>query len=112
MINGAAIAQSKWRLIQRNATSITIYREGVTLAAQTVRITVDNQTLTQIENEAGGRMSRRACIVHGIRQHPTAADTDIQVNDRFAIGQVSYEVYEVVILPGGIQAMCQRMSGY
>lgn len=111
-INGEAIAKSKWRLIQRNPTSITIYRDGATLAAQTVRITVDSRVMNQAENEAGGRMSERACIVHGIRQHPTVTDTDIRVNDRFAIGETSYEVYEVAILPGGIQAMCQRWSGH
>lgn len=108
-IDGGRIAERRWRIIQRNATSITIYRDSSTLAAQTVRITRDDDMRRQ--DGERGRMVERDCVVHGIRQHPTVADTDIEVNDRFAIGETGYEVFAIAELPGGVQALCVEVDG-
>jgi len=109
--SGAISAEKRanlaWRLIQRNPTAITLYRGSAYLAAQTVRITFD---ATSTEVREAGEATLRDGVIFGVRDHPTATDTNIQTGDRFNVNGQIYEVMDVILLPGSVQAFFMRQS--
>lgn len=68
-----------------NATSIVLRRGATTLAAQTVRIERVGFR-AQIADSAGGQQASTPVVILG------ATTLDIQVNDRFTLSGVVYEV--------------------
>jgi len=78
------------RLVTDKATSVTIVRAGVAQDAQSVRIETAGRPYTY-QTEAGQTAQADALII-GYTGHPTIADTDLQVGDRFAVGGVGYEI--------------------
>lgn len=84
---------------------VSFYRDGVDIAAQTVRI--DPTTSASQEQLPGGDVSRQRVTLLGIRQHPTLDDTDMRVGDRFWIGSVEYEIVFVSHLPGEVQGIAE-----
>mgnify|MGYP006921630760 CR=1 FL=1 len=108
MIDGAARSEGVWRMIQRHSASVSFDRAGVALAAQTVRLAYDNTQLTS-RGEVG-QATERKLVILGVRDHPTIADTDIRAGDRFAIGKALYEVFDVIVLPGSVQAFASRLA--
>lgn len=83
-------------LIPLKATSITAIRNGVALAAQTVRL----ETLGGDRQMTGpsGRTYSIDGMLLGYKNHPTVADTNLQAGDTFAVNGVGFEV--IAIMPG------------
>lgn len=105
-------AVDAWNRIQRNPTSVTIVRGQTTLSAQTVRVELDNATSSraEIRGDGGGNSAQRACVVFGVKDHPTATDTNIQRGDRFALNGQQYRVSQVLSAPGEVQATCEALT--
>ena len=104
----AAKAVEAWNHILDDASSIVIARGDNDLAAQTVRIEFQN-----IVNERQGNMSEashRRVWVMGVRNHVSVTDTDLANGDKFLLGGKVYEIMDVILLPGEIQADCARFS--
>lgn len=81
-------------LITYKSTSITVNRNGTSLAAQTVRL----ETLSgdkQIMG-AGGVVHQISAMVLGYKGHPTIADTNLLPGDLFTVGTIHYEVIAVM----------------
>lgn len=108
MIDNASRAEATWRMIQRNPSTITLNRGSVNIEAQTMRLTWGTIG-DDSRNEAGGQQNDGRCVLFGVKNHPTVTDTNIQRGDRFAIGLVEYEVYEVLYLVGSVQAYGRRV---
>lgn len=103
-------AIATWRLIGRYPTQLVVVREGsADLAAQTVRIEVDN-TLRAVRGQSDTETERREALVFGVADHPTVPDTDLQQGDRFALAGQVYRVRDVVRVPGGLQAWCEVVT--
>lgn len=68
-------------------------RNGVLLAAQTVRIDV-NSSASPAESEAGMGAARKLTIL-GVKGHATVADTDVKKGDRVVLGVTEYTVMSV-----------------
>ncbi|MEL7232862.1 MAG: hypothetical protein AAGK74_00120 [Chloroflexota bacterium] len=98
------------RRIDRDPVTLTIVRNGgVNPAAQTVRFVMDGRTAPQIlDGGEGVTGSRRDGILFGIRNHPTADDTDVQRGDLFRLDGQLYMVEAVTYLPGEVQANIVR----
>lgn len=101
-IDGGYRAQSVAELIAENPSSITIERENPTtqavsnLSAQTVRIEL--RSLSYAERQVmgnNGLMTEQSVIVLGYRNHPTIADTNIRMGDRFTYDNQYYVVRKV-----------------
>lgn len=83
-------------LIPLKSTSITAYRNGVSLGAQTVRL----ETLSGDKQVVGpsGRTYSIDGMLLGYKGHPTIANTNLQAGDTFTTAEgVSFEV--VAIMP-------------
>lgn len=109
MINAEERAVRAWRRILRKPDEVALRRGTATLTAQVVRVTYDNVRNTGA-NEAGGQATERRVVIFGVRGHPTVADTDIRVGDRFARGATVYQVQDVILLPGSVQAFAARAT--
>jgi outer membrane autotransporter protein len=96
-IDAAGRAATAWARIQRDPAQVVISRDGVTLAAQTVRVVLGGDVWT-------GAAARRRGVLFGVTHHPTATDTDIQRGDVFAYAGSRYRVLHVARLPGAVQA--------
>lgn len=102
-------AQVQWARIQDKETDISLFRNGVELSPQTVRIELYN-TITDANDESGVASIRDA-IVFGIRGHPTLDDTDIKVWDTFVYEDVEYTVRSVNLrVIGQVQAFCESVG--
>jgi hypothetical protein len=77
-------------MIADKPTTITVYRSGVALDAQTIRIDPILPSGNTGENVTV--QSDADAIVLGYRNHPTITDTDLQRNDVFVVDGVQYEV--------------------
>lgn len=105
------------RRIGERAVEIRIRRGGEMLGAQTVRVELGNTAREDLDVRRGlGKQSLpmtpgvQRAVVFGVRDHPTAADTDIGRGDRFVLGETEFEVSAVVVLPGEVQAFCEART--
>lgn len=97
-------AANAWKRINDKPTSVAFKTAaGVTLAAQTVRIEVDNRADTA-ESDAG-QTPRMNVIVYGIRGHATLTDTDIAEGYRFVLNGDEYTIKDVILQIGEIQGV-------
>lgn len=108
-VNHAQRAILAWRRIQDDPVSITLYRDETPLASQTVRIQW-RVSLTENQTDRAEGVEREV-IIFGVKDHPTVADTDIQDGDLFKKDGVSYEIEDVAMYPGEIQARGVKYSG-
>lgn len=76
---------------------------GVTLAAQEVRIEVDNRA--SMSSSAAGSAPRMTLIVYGVRNHATIADTIMEEGFRFILGSDEYRCIDVILTLGEIQGI-------
>lgn len=76
---------------------------GSTLAAQTVRVEVDNRSAV-ITSAAGGAPAMRL-IVFGVRGHPTVADTVMAEGYRFVLSNDEYRIDDIILQLGEIQGV-------
>ena len=109
-IDEAHRAALAWRRISEKPTSITIKRGAVTLDAQTMRVELSETSTTQRGNAGSGTM--RDVVLFGVRNHPDALieDTDVQAKDRFVLNNVEYQIMDVVLTLGEVQARCEAVS--
>lgn len=117
--NAARRAVRNWALIQRNATTLTIDRDGDKHTV-TVRLEYDNDARWlgeaglagrgQGSVQASGVVATRDLIVFGVKDHPTEDDTDLKTGDRFAIGKILWEIRDVIEVTGGVRARAERLS--
>lgn len=83
--------------------SVQFTRNGVKLAAQTIRIEWTD-SLTEVNSDLGSATLRRGYIM-GFKSHPTLADLNVQEWDTFSIYDNQYTVTSVnKHLIGQIQA--------
>jgi hypothetical protein len=75
------------------------------LAAQSVRISLSESGMDQ-SGAAGEGFVRRA-VVFGVRDHASVTDTDMQARDRFIYQDREWEIFEVIEVPGEIQARAE-----
>jgi hypothetical protein len=110
-VNTTLRAVAAWERIQDRATSITVYRGSPASAqdAQTVRVEWDNERARLVTTDAGTASQRRG-VIFGVRNHPTAADTDLQKDDRIRLDDGDYRVIGVIEPPGEVQASIERIS--
>jgi hypothetical protein len=101
-------AIAAWRRIQRNPAAITIMQEdGTTLAEQTVRVVVETTQGTDDRGEGLVTAITQQAKVFGVSNHPSVADTNIQIGDLFRhLGQL-YRVVTVVNVPGEVHATAE-----
>lgn len=97
-----------WRRIQDRPTSVQFKRDATLLDAQTVRIEY-GETANFVRNDVSGASTRDVWVI-GVEDHPTVADTNVKAGDRFTIGRLSYQVRDVIKVPGEVQARCERVS--
>lgn len=93
--------------IVRDPSSVVLVRDGATIAAQTMR--VEFSGTGEEGANATGRSGRQRCVLFGVKNHPTATDTNIQARDRFAINEKQFEVISVITPPGEVQAFCEAI---
>lgn len=112
VVDAETRAAQCWKRIQDRPTSVVLNRSTATsaanLAAQTMRIEYGEQS-NFTRNDVSGATKRDVWAI-GVRSHPSVADTDIQAGDRFAIGGMSYKVMDIILVPGEVQARCERQS--
>ncbi len=100
-------ASAAWNRIQDKPTSVTVLRGNETLAAQTVRL--EYRAMPGEAAGGAGLASVRRVVVFGVRDHATAANTDLKKGDRFVLnGSQEYRVIDVVVYPGELQATAER----
>jgi hypothetical protein len=104
-IDAGSRAVAAWNRIQDRATDITLIRNGVKLAQQTVRVEVGaaGGEIRQ-DNSQLGTIGTQSVTVFGIQGHPTKPDTDIQRKDRFVLNGKEYDITGITLFPGEIQA--------
>jgi len=104
------MASMNWRKIQEKPTSIIIFRNGVALAAQDVRIE-DSNFGNFSENPPPGSVGDQDMIVLGLKGHRTRADLNIQKGDRFIVNSKEFEVRVTIDTnTGWMQAHCDVLS--
>jgi hypothetical protein len=92
------------RVINDKPAIITVYRNSIALAPQTVRI---EQTRIQPDKDVGpaGREHNNNAVLIGYRGHATIADCDIQSGDLFTHDNIRYEVRLIFPeTPGRVEA--------
>jgi hypothetical protein len=93
--DAAKRAANAWRRIQDKPTAVTFRTPaGVTLAAQTVRVEVDNRA-TMLESAAGAAPQVRL-IVFGLKGHVSIAETIMEEGFRFVLNNDEYRIESVI----------------
>lgn len=101
----AAIA---WTHIQDKPTSVAFQTPaGVTLAAQTVRVENDDTASSPV-SLSGMSGPMRYCIIFGIINHATLADTVMEEGYRFVLNNDEYRISDVIVTLGSIQGNAER----
>ncbi len=110
-------AASAWQRINSNPAmkhSIEVSRDGFSTfeSPQTVRIEFLNspKEMSITSGNGNARTIQIDCVVFGIRNHATLADTDILKDDEFGIDGIRYRVLDVLLFAGEKQASCYRMT--
>lgn len=106
-IDAVSRAVDAWNRINAAPTIITIIRDAVSLANQTMRVEYSG-TGEEAASDAG-RAGRQRCVLFGVTDHPTVTDTNIERGDRFVISQKQFEVISVINPPGEVQAFCEAI---
>lgn len=96
-----------WRRISEKPTSITIKRGTTTLSAQTVRV---ESSGSSVRVGTAGAVAVRDVVVFGVKSHAVVTDTNIRRNDRFVYGGEEYQVKDIVLTLGEVQARCEVVS--
>ncbi len=101
-----------WKIIQRNATSITLWRGDTPLSPQTVHVSHDPSAsvLGDVSSGEINESYERGVTVFGVKGHPTVSDTDIQTGDEFELNGESYRITDVVFYTGSIQARGYKIT--
>ena len=96
-----------WNRISQKPSSITFKKpNGTTLAAQTVRVEVNNNASMAMELNTGGPV--RGLVIFGIRGHATLTDSDIREGYRFIYDNDEYRIIDTILTLGEIQANAEQ----
>jgi hypothetical protein len=87
---------------------VTIYRNGAARPVQTVRIEFSGSA--EVGAAQPSSAARRGVIIFGIQNHPTLADTDLAIDDRFTYDGGDYQIMDVLVTLGEIQAQAERLT--
>ena len=98
--------------ISDQPVQITIRRGVEDLAVQTVRVEYGSSAREDLDVRRGLNVlpGVQRAVVFGVRNHPTAADTDIRRGDRFVLGATEFEVIAVIVAAGEVQAFCEART--
>ena len=97
-------AQDAVKRIGEKPASVVFRRaNGTTLAAQTVRLELDNRA--SLSTSTAGSAPRMGVIVYGIRGHATLPDTDMKEGYRFNYGADAYRIEDIILQSGEIQGI-------
>ena len=101
-----------WLHILDWPTPITLYRSGVALSEQTVRIEYNEASTSSERQGVAGQPSERQLIIFGVRNHPTATvlDTNIQRGDLLKFQGDTYKIIDVILKRGGLEAYTERLQ--
>lgn len=112
-IREARRAKDAWKRINRRPTVILIARGEDDLPDQTVRIemNITSSGTPEVPGDSGAS-GKLTATLFGVKGHPNAdiLDTDIQREDRFAVGQQWYRVVDVIQEVGEVQALCEVLA--
>lgn len=107
--DAAVRAVAAWSRIQDKPETITVYRNRVAQAEQTVRIEYNTET-RETAGDSGGTSSMRLLVVFGVKDHPTVADTDLKRGDLFTHEDTDYRIVNVITTMGEVQARAEATS--
>lgn len=94
--------------IKRDPFEVVIYRDGVELPAQTVRVVME---LNSVKRDSDVTLAEiHDGLLFGVKDHPDLADTDVQTGDRFQYEGQEMNVVKVIQRPGEIQAYLELFS--
>ncbi|MBZ0293570.1 MAG: hypothetical protein K8L99_13465 [Anaerolineae bacterium] len=105
-------AVDAWNRIQDKPNSINVRRissssSKTTLAAQTVRIEVDNTAMDAPATDSA-QSGKQRLVIFGVRGHCSIANTDLQQGDTFKYNERSWRVIAVNLENlGELQAMAE-----
>lgn len=110
--NEQARAIEAWARIGAQPTAIIIKRGTGMLDEQTVRVEYGDSAREDLDVRRGLNIvpGVQRAVAFGVRNHPTAADTDIERGDRFVLGATEFEVIAVIPAPGEVQAICEART--
>lgn len=111
-----SIAESKratlaWSRIQDKPSTVSFKTpDGSILAAQTVRVEVADRS-SMSTGSVGNRSSgisgmtgaSRTCVIFGVINHDTVADTVMEEGYRFILNNDAYRVVDVIVTLGSVQ---------
>lgn len=102
-------ANDAWQRIQDKPSTVAVWRGGSFHHNETVRVEWDNSTnvIPQAENTVAAITQ---LIVFGINGHETLTNTDIKEGDEVWLSGEGYQVRDVLITTGELQARCLRMT--
>jgi hypothetical protein len=106
--SAASRAEDAWNRIQEKATSVVIRRAGVALAAQTVRLEMDDAFVSR--TGANTDIAEQKIVVFGVRNHATITNTDIQRKDRLTAFGAQWEIELVIVQTGEVQGVGKRVA--
>lgn len=111
VIDPAVRAVAAWARIQQKPAVLTVVRVApVTNVRSTreivARVEYDNES-DEYATAPGGVNQMGECIVFGIQDHPTEADTDIQRGDTFFYAGANFRVVFLIPTIGELQALCE-----
>jgi hypothetical protein len=94
-----------WKHIQDKPFEMIVWRDGEFLDSQYVRIEGELRPRVESRPSEGNMQTySRTMTVFGVRDHPTVADTDLKVGDRFGFNGELMVVIDVTPHSGEIQA--------
>ncbi|MBL8162460.1 MAG: hypothetical protein JNJ61_10780 [Anaerolineae bacterium] len=105
-------AAAQWnRILEKSASIVIVRGKSTTLAAQTVRIELDDSSrATEVKGDGGGMSGTQAGVVFGVYGHSKIANTDIQRDDRFVYNGAQYRVISIIRTIGQVQAAIEALS--
>ena len=102
-------AAAAWKRIQDKPETVAVWRNDDFDHNETVRLEWDNATNTMANTENAVTAITRV-IVFGIRNHATLPNTDIVEGDEVYLGGEAYQVKDVLLTIGELQARCVRLT--
>lgn len=104
-------ANDAWRRIQDKPSTVAVWRGGSFHHSETVRVEWGNNTNVMPSTTSPNTVtSITEVIVFGINGHATLTNTDIVEGDEIALSGEVYQVKDVLITIGELQARCTRIT--
>ena len=109
--NVADRAAAEYRKIQDKPSTVAVWRGGSFHHSETVRVEWGNSTNTLPQSTSPNTVTAiTEVVVFGINGHETLTNTDIVEGDEIALSGETYQVKDVLITLGELQARCVRIT--